>query len=159
MITSMETGTRLDLFEPGDLTLLVCHDVPEVRDLIVNQFSELNYKVHTGLYCDDILLKMRTHQYDVIVLSANFNAVSYETCPIYLAATGVSPAQRRRQFIVLIGSQFRTGDEMHSFAASVDLVIGLPDVVTLRPVFRRTSQRHRELYAPFHDAEKAAVIV
>jgi CheY-like chemotaxis protein len=152
----METGTRLDLFEPGDLTLLVCHDVPEVRDLIVAQFSELNYKIHTGLYSDDILLKMRTHQYDVIVLSANFNAVSYETCPIYLTATGVPPTQRRRQFIVLVGSQFSTGDEMQSFAASVDLVIGLPDVVTLRPVFRRTALRHRELYAPFYEAEKAA---
>ena len=155
MITSMEAGNRLDLFEPGDLTLLVCHDVPEVRDLIVSQFSELNYKVHTGLYPDDILLKLRTHQYDVIVLSANFNAVSYETCPIYLAATGVPPAQRRQQFVVLIGSQFATGDEMQSFAASVDLVIALHDVVTLRPVFRRTSQRHRELYAPFLEAEKA----
>ena len=156
MITTMETGTRLDLFEPGDLTLLVCHDVPEVRDLIVTQFSELNYKIHTGLYVDDIMLKMRTHHYDVIVLSANFNAVSYESCPVYLAATGVPPAQRRRQFIVLIGAQFKTADEMQAFAASVDLVIGLPDVVTLRPVFRRTSQRHRELYAPFYDAEKAA---
>ena len=156
MITPMETGTRLDLFEPSDLTLLVCHDVPEVRDIIVAQFSEMNYKIHTGLYPDDILLKMRTHQYDVIVLSANFNAVPFETCPIYLAATGVPPSQRRRQFIVLIGPQFATGDEMQSFAASVDLVIGLPDVVTLRPVFRRTSQRHRELYAPFQEAEKAA---
>ncbi len=159
MITTMETGTRLDLFEPGDLTLLVCHDVPEVRDLVVGQFSELKYKIHTGLYPDDILLKMRTHHYDVIVLSANFNAVSYETCPIYLAATSVPPVQRRRQFIVLIGSQFTTGDEMQSFAASVDLVIGLPDVVTLRPVFRRTSQRHRELYAPLHEVEKATAIV
>lgn len=159
MITTMETGTRLDLFEPGDLTLLACHDVPEVRDLIVTQFSELNYKIHTGLYVDDIMLKMRTHQYDTIVLSANFNAVSYETCPIYLAATGVPPAQRRRQFIVLIGSQFKTADEMQAFAASVDLVIGLPDVVTLRPVFRRTAQRHRELYAPFFEAEKTAGIV
>ena len=156
MITTMEIGTRLDLFEPGDRTLLVCHDVPEVRDIIVAQFSELKYKIHTGLYPDDILLKMRTHQYDAIVLSANFNAVPYETCPIYLAATGVPPSQRRRQFIVLIGAQFSTGDEMQSFAASVDLVIGLPDVVTLRPVFRRTSQRHFELYAPFYDAEKAA---
>ena len=159
MITTMESGNRLDLFEPGDPTLLVCHDVPEVRDLIVAQFSELNYKIHTGLYPDDILLKMRTHQYDAIVLSANFNAVHYETCPIYLAAIGVPPAQRRRQFIVLIGSQFATGDAMQSFAASVDLVIGLPDVMTLRPVFRRTSQRHRELYSPFFEAEKAAAIV
>ena len=156
MITTMETGTRLDLFEPGDRTLLVCHDVPEVRDIIVGQFSEMNYKIHTGLYPDDILLKMRTHQYDAIVLSANFNAVPYEVCPIYLAATGVPPAQRRRQFLVLVGPQFSTGDEMQSFAASVDLVIGLQDVMTLRPVFRRTSQRHRELYSPFYDAEKAA---
>ena len=159
MITTMESGTRLDLFEPGDLTLLACHDVPEIRDLIVTQFSELHYKIHTGLYVDDIMLKMRTHQYDAIVLSANFNAVSYENCPIYLAATSVPPAQRRRQFIVLIGSQFQTADEMQAFAASVDLVIGLPDVVTLRPVFRRTSQRHRELYAPFHEAERAAGIL
>ena len=159
MITTMEPGTRLDMFEPGDLTMLVCHDVPEVRDVIVNQVSEMNYKIHTGLFSDDILLKMRTHQYDAIVLSANFNAVNYDVCPIYLSATCVPPVQRRRQFIVLIGSQFTTGDEMQSFAASVDLVIGLPDVVTLRPVFRRTSQRHRELYAPFHDAEKAVGIV
>jgi hypothetical protein len=156
MITPIETGTRLDLFEPGDLTALVCHDVPEVRRLIVEQLSDLNYKIHTGLYVDDILLKMRTHVYDVIVISANFNAVPFEQCPIYLAATSVPPAQRRKQFVTLIGSQFATGDEMQSFAHSVDLVIGLQDVATLRPVFRRTTMRHEDLYAPFHEAGKAA---
>ena len=154
MITTMESGTRLDLFEPGDLTALVCHDVPEVRRLIVDQLSELNYKMHTGLYVDDILLKMRTHVYDVVVMSANFNAVSYVECPIYQAATAVPPSQRRRQFLVVVGSEFTTGDEMQSFSASVDLVIGLQDVVTLRPVFRRTVQRHHDLYAPFHETEK-----
>jgi len=158
MITTLETGTRLDLFEPGDLTALVCHDVPEVRRLIVEQISELGYKIHTGLYTDDILLKMRTHVYDVVFLSAHFNAVPVENCPIYLAATNVLPAQRRRQFIVLVGSQFTTGDEMQSFAASVDLVIGLADVVTLRPVFRRSLQRYQDLYAPFHEAEKAGPV-
>ena len=40
----METGARLDLFEPDDLTALVCHDVPEVRRLVVEQLSELGYK-------------------------------------------------------------------------------------------------------------------
>ena len=154
MITTLETGARLDLFEPDDLTALICHDVPEVRRLIVEQLSELGYKIHTGLYPDDILLKMRTHLYDVVVLSAHFNAVPFENCPIYLAATGVSPAQRRKQFVALVGSQFTTGDEIQSFGASVDLVIGLADVITLRPIFRRNVQRHRELYAPLHEAEK-----
>jgi CheY-like chemotaxis protein len=154
MITTLETGARLDVFEPGDLTALVCHDVPEVRRLIVEQLSELGYKIHTGLYLDDILLKMRTHLYDVVALSAHFNAVQFEDCPIYRAATGMSPPQRRKQFIALVGSQFATGDETQSFAASVDLVIGLADVVTLRPVFRRSVQRHQELYAPLREAEK-----
>jgi CheY-like chemotaxis protein len=158
MITSLDTGSRLDLFEPGDLTALVCHDVSELRRLIVEQLSELGYKIHTGLYVDDILLKMRTHVYDVVMLSAHFNAASLETCPIYRAATSVPPSQRRRQIIALVGSQFTTGDEIQSFAASVDLVIGLSDVVTLRPVFRRIVQRHQELYEPFREAERAGSI-
>jgi CheY-like chemotaxis protein len=154
MITSMESGARLDLFEPGDLTALICHDVPEVQRLLVEQLSELHYKIHTGLYVDDMLLKMRTHHYDVVIISAHFNATGYAANPMYLAAAGAPPAQRRKQFIILIGSQFATGDEMQAFAASVDLVIGLADVPTVRPVFRRTLIRHQELYAPLHAVEK-----
>jgi len=159
MITSLDSGARLDVFEPGDLTALVCHDVPEVQRLVVEQLGELAYKIHTGLYADDTLLKMRTHVYDAVVLSAHFSAESYEKNPIYLAATAVPPAQRRRQFITLVGSQFSTGDAMQAFAASVDLVIGLADVINLRPVFRRNVLRHQEIYGPFHTATKTLAAV
>jgi hypothetical protein len=152
----METQNRLDLFAPGDLTALVCLDVPEVQRIVVDQLTALDYKIHTGLFVEDVQLKLRAHVYDVVVVSEHFNAADVETNQILATAVSAPPEQRRRQFIVLVGSSFVTGDEMQSFEHNVDLVIGLGDVVNLRPVLRRGLLRAQEFYAPFQDALKTA---
>ncbi len=152
----MEPQNRLDLFEPGDQTALVCLDVPEVQRIVVDQLTALGYKIHTGFFVDDILLKLRAHLYDVVVVAEHFNASDIETNPV-LAEIVHSPADhRRRQFVVVVGSSFATNDGMEGFQHSVDLVVGLADVVNLRPVLRRGLRRTQEFYAPFHEAAKAA---
>ena len=152
----MEPQNRLDLFEPGDQTALVCLDVPEVQRIVVDQLTALGYKIHTGFFVEDILLKLRAHIYDVVVVAEHFNAADVETNPILAEAVHTPAEQRRRQFIAVIGSSFVTNDEMEAFRHSVDLVVGLADVVNLRPVLRRGLRRAQEFYAPFHEAEKAA---
>ncbi len=149
---------RLDFFEPGDLTSLVCVDVPEVQRLVIEQLGELNYKIHTGLFVEDILLKMRAHAYDVLIVSEHFNASGLETNPVVAAAVDLPSPRRRRQFVTLIGSSFQTNDEMQAFQCSVDLVVGLADAPNLKPVLRRGVNRKHELYAPFQAAEKLAVV-
>jgi len=151
-----EFQNRLDIFEPGDLTALVCVDVPEVQRIVVDQLTSLNYKIHTGLFLEDILLKMRAHVYDVIVIAEHFNASDMTKNPIIAAAVAAPSEQRRRQFLVAVGSTLTTNDEMQAFQYSVDLVIGLSDVVNLRPVLRRGVIRMGEFYAPFNDALKTA---
>ena len=152
----MEPHNRLDLFEPGDQTALVCLDVPEVQRIVVDQLTALGYKIHTGLFVEDILLKLRAHLYDVVVVAEHFNASNLETNPI-LAETLRAPAEpRRRQFVTVVGSSFVTNDELEAFQHSVDLVVGLADVVNMRPVLRRGLLRAREFYAPLHEAMKAA---
>jgi hypothetical protein len=150
----METQNRLDLFAPGDLTALVCLDVPEVQRIVVDQLTTLGYKIHTGLFVEDVQLKLRAHVYDVVVISEHFNAGTAQTNPILQVAINAPQEQRRRQFIVVVGSSFVTGDEMQSFENNVDLVIGLADVVNLRPVLRRGLLRNQEFYAPFQEALK-----
>ena len=152
----MEPQNRLDLFEPGDQTALVCLDVPEVQRILVDQLTALGYKIHTGFFVEDILLKLRAHIYDVVVVAEHFNASDIETNPILAEAVHTPAEQRRRQFVVVVGSSFVTNDEMEAFRHSVDLVVGLADVVNLRPVLRRGLRRAQEFYAPFHEAEKAA---
>lgn len=152
----MEFSNRLDIFEPGDLTALVCADVPEVQRIVVDQLTALNYKLHTGLFVEDILLKLRAHIYDVVVISENFAATDIETNPILREATNAPSAQRRKQLLVLLGSSVQTNDEIQAFQNSVDLVVNLADVMNLRPVIRRALLRAQEFYAPFQESLKAA---
>ena len=152
----MEPQNRLDLFEPGDQTALVCVDVPEVQRIVVDQLTALGYKIHTGLFVEDILLKLRAHVYDVVVVSEHFNAADIETNPIIAEMQRVAPEQRRRQLVAAVGSSFVTNDELEAFQHSVDLVVGLADVVNLRPVLRRGLRQKQEFYALLHEALKAA---
>jgi hypothetical protein len=153
-VSTLEFQNRLDVFEPGDLTALICVDVPEVQRIVVDQLTSLNYKIHTGLFLEDILLKMRAHVYDVIVISEHFNASDMGSNPIVAAAINAPSQERRRQFLVAVGSTLTTNDEMQAFQHSVDLVVGLSDVVNLRPVLRRGVNRVTEFYGPFREALK-----
>jgi len=150
------TTPRFDVFEPGDKTALVCMDVPEMERIVSEQLGGLGYKIHTGISVEDLLFKMRAHPYDVIVIAENFGAASIEQ-NLLLRETINSPAsQRRQQLVVLAGASLRTADEMQAFQYSVDLVIGLADLMNVRPVVRRAALRQQEFYARYHGALSAA---
>jgi hypothetical protein len=143
---------RLDFFEPGDLTSLVCVDAPDVQRLVVDQLGELNYKIHTGLFVEDILLKLRAHVYHVVIVSEQFNGSDLESNAVITAAVEMPLSQRRKQFVTVMGTSFQTADEMQAFQHSVDLVMNVSDAANLKPVLRRGVNRKRELYAPLDHA-------
>jgi CheY-like chemotaxis protein len=146
----------LDIFEPGDQTALVCVDVPAMQKLVVEQLSALGYKIHTGFSADDLLLKLRAHTYDLIIVSEHFGGSQCPKNPILAEAVHAPPARRHKQFLVLFGSSFVTNDELQAFFHSVDLVIGLADMVHLRPVLRRGLARTQDFYAAFNETLQTA---
>ena len=148
----MQMNNRFDIFEPGDPTALVCVDVPEMQRMIVEQLTELNYRIHTGLSTEDLLLKMRAHVYDVLVISEHLDGFTQGANPILTEAIHAPGVQRRKQLLVLIGSSFTTGHELQAFQQSVDVVVGLSDLTNLRPLIRRGLIRAQEFYSPLHDA-------
>lgn len=149
---------RIDLFEPGDKTALVCVDVPEVQRLVVENLTEIDYKIHTGLFLEDILLKLQTHTYDVVIVAEHFNAANKENHPILDASRACPSSQRRAQMFVMVGSGVHTDSEMEAWASSVDLVVNLADVPNLKHVVRRAVTRRDAFYKPLIDAFSAAGI-
>ena len=147
---------RIDLFEPGDKTGLICVDVPEVQRLVVENLTEIEYKIHTGLFLEDILLKLQTHSYDVVVVAEHFNASNKENNPILDAIRNIPANQRRGQMVVLVGSSVHTDSEMDAWALSVDLVLNLSDVPNLKHVVRRAVTRRNSFYKPLIEAYEAA---
>ncbi|RYD76279.1 MAG: hypothetical protein EOP84_17110 [Verrucomicrobiaceae bacterium] len=147
-----EPHHRFDFFEPNDKTALVCLDVPEMQRLVIDQLVDLDYKIHTGMFLDDSILKLRAHAYDLILVSEHFNGVSIEAHPILSESVKLPAIQRRRQLIIVIGSSLSTNDELEAFAINADIVISLADVINLRPVIRRAVNRSVEFYSPLNEA-------
>ena len=150
----MDTENDLALFEPGESTALACLDHEQYQKIVVPQLTDLKYKVHVGLYEEDVLLKLRTYSYDVVVVYENFKGSTLATNPI-LQKLVVEPAARRReQFVVLISHLFATNDSMAAFVHSVDRIINITDLANLKAVLRRGMTEHREMYHFFQSTLK-----
>ena len=143
-------------FDVGDKTALVCIDHQQYQKMIVPQLIDLGYKVHLGLFAEDVLLKLSTYSYDVVIIYENFKGSSLGENPILQAMVKRVDALRREHFVVLLSHRFTTNDAMSAFVQSVDQIINISDIANFKPVLRRGVAQHHELYAPFHETLKAA---
>lgn len=154
--SNQEFETRFDIFEPGDLTALVCIDQPEYQQMVVDQLTSMDYKMHVGLFAEDISLKLKTHAYDVVVVDEHFSDYHLNNNQVLYEAIHLPGAQRRNQFLLLIGTSLMTNDEMMAFIFSVDLVFNVNDLNNLKPVLRRGVARQKEFYHVFIDQVRAS---
>lgn len=148
--------SRYDLFEAGDQTSLVCIDEPEILREVVAQLGLLNYKMHTGLFTEDITLKLKAQTYDVVVVYESFNDTILEGNAVLAEITRIPARQRRQQYVVLIGPNMVTNDEAQAFQHSVDLTFSVSDLANFAPVVRRGLVHHQEFYHLFFDCLRMA---
>lgn len=144
---------RIDISDPGDRIAMACLEEPQMQRLAIEQLGEMGYKVHTGFSLEDILLKLRAQTYDLLLVSEEYGGGGDDKNSVLMQAVHAAPAQRQKQFIVLVGPSFSTNDELQAFEQSVDLVVGLADFVHLRPLLRRGLSRTDEFYAPFREIQ------
>jgi hypothetical protein len=152
----MDVQTRHDIFEPDDLTALVCVDEGEVQRAVVEQLGDLGYRIHTGLFAEDISLKLRAQSYNVVAIYETFAGSIAEGNPVLLECARTPGSQRRDQFVVLIGPNMITNDELQAFQYSVDLVFSVSDLANFKPVLRRAVARHHEFYRKFSECLRMA---
>src|SRR5437588_9001744 len=142
-------------FDLGDNTALVCFDHQQYHKVVVTQLIDMTYKVHLGLFEEDVLLKLKTYNYDVVIVSENFKGSTLQTNPILAELTRRPDAQRRQHFVVLLSQRIPTNDAMSAFVHSVDQIINITDLANFKPVLRRGVSQHRELYSSFNEMLKS----
>ena len=151
----MEQEHDSSFFDLGDNTALVCIDHQQYQKIVVPQLIDMTYKVHLGLFEEDVLLKLKTYSYDVVVIYENFKGSNLQTNPILAEMTKRPDAQRREHFVVLLSHRFPTNDAMVAFVHSVDLIINITDLANFKPVLRRGAAQHRELYHDYNEMLKS----
>lgn len=151
----MEQEPESNFFDLGDNTALVCIDHQQYQKIVVPQLIDMTYKVHLGLFVEDVLLKMRTYNYDVVVIHENFKGTTLQTNPILAEIAREPDAQRRQHFVVLLSHRTLTNDAMSAFVHSVDLIVNIADLGNFKPVLRRGVSQYRELYQSFNEMLKS----
>jgi hypothetical protein len=92
----------------------------------------------------------------VVVIYETFAGSVAEGNPVLLETTRTPSTQRRNQFVVLVGPNMITSDELQAFQFSVDLVFSVSDLANFKPVLRRAVVRHTEFYRKFNDCMRMA---
>jgi hypothetical protein len=151
----MANETETSFFDLGDNTALVCVDHQQYQKLVVPQLIDMTYKVHLGLYEEDVLLKLQTYSYNVVIVYENFKGSTVQTNPLLREMVLRPGMQRREHFVVLLSHRFATNDAMSAFVQSVDQIINVTDLANFKPVLRRGVAQYRELYHAFHETRKA----
>ena len=151
----MEQEHEPQFFDLGDNTALVCVDHQQYQKIVVPQLIDMTYKVHLGLFEEDVVLKLKTYNYDVVIVYENFKGSTLETNPILSELVRRPDAQRRKHFAVLLSHRFATNDAMSAFVHSVDLIVNITDLANFKPVLRRGVTQHRELYQSFNEMLKS----
>ena len=151
----MANEFETSFFDAGDNTALVCIDHQQFQKLVVPQLIDMSFKVHLGLFEEDVLLKLSTYNYNVVVVYENFKGSTSQTNPILADLVNRHGGQRREHFVVLLSHRFATNDAMSAFVQSVDQIINVADLANFKPVLRRGVAQHRELYQAFHETMKA----
>ena len=152
----MSSETDHSFFDINDKTALVCIDHQQYQKLVVPQLIDMTYKVHLGLFEEDVLLKLRTYSYNVVVVHENFKGSNVQNNPILLDLTKRSGAQRRQHFVILLSHRYPTNDPISAFVQSVDQIINIADLANFKTVLRRGIAQYRELYNSFNETLKAA---
>ena len=133
-------------FDISENTALVCVDQEQYQKLITPQLVDLKYKVHMGLHEDDVLLKLRTYSYELIVAYENFKGTTLDNNPILQKLLAEPATQRREQFVVLLSHRYATNDSLSAFVHSVDRIVNLADLANFKHVLRRGMTEHRQMY-------------
>src|SRR6187401_2387775 len=98
----MEQEIDTSFADVGENTALVCVDHQQYQKIIVPQLIDLTYKVHLGLFEEDVLLKLKSYNYNVVVIYENFKGSKLENNPLIREMTQLPDTRRREHFVILI---------------------------------------------------------
>src|SRR6059036_3411068 len=108
MFNSEHESQETTFFDLGDNTALVCVDHQQYQKMVVPQLIDMTYKVHLGLFEEDVILKLQTYSYNVVIVYENFKGSTQENNPILRELVKRPEAERRGYFVVLLSHRFAT---------------------------------------------------
>lgn len=126
-----------DFIEEEGLTALLCEQNPLASNTIQKALNLMDYQITLAENARDALKRMRYHVYDLIVVNENFDTKNPDSNGVLIYLERLSMSVRRKIFVAMVSSRYRTMDNMMSFHASVNLIINIKNIEDIGKILSR----------------------
>ncbi len=136
--------------------VLLCVDDPQMREQLRAALEPSRYEIFSSDLAPEAIEILHESRAEVIVLSPGFDVEHQGGAAMIQYVNSLTPAARRRTYVVLISSQLRTLDTYLAFANGVNLTVHPEDIASFQSVFERSIRDFNELYRPLNQASSLA---
>ena len=144
-----------DFIEEEGLTALLCEQNPLASKTIQNALNLMDYQITLSENARDALKRMRYHVYDLIVVNENFDTNNPDSNGVLIYLERLSMAVRRKIFVAMISSRYRTMDNMMSFNASVNLIVNIKNIEDIGKILSRGITDTEMFYSVYKETLKS----
>ena len=141
----------LDFFEEGMKLALIMPNSSMTDDRLRAGLELIGYKCIPTPNTRDAIGKLRFHHFDLIILADGFDNQPLDHSVIVNYLNRLSMSVRRKIFLALISDNFKTMDNMMSFAMSANVVINSKDVEKLHLILKKAVSENERFYKIFLD--------
>ena len=125
---------------------LVCEDAAERQGVIKPALEQVGFTMVAPKNATEAIERMRRDTYELLVLDEQYQGATPLDNPVLAAIRTMPMSTRRYMFVVLLGRDFKTFDNMMAYTKSVNVVVNLNDLPHLPAILRKGVADNNEFY-------------
>lgn len=151
-----EPEQTTEAFDPNQRMALVCIDPGDRQSAVMQGLQELGYRVQAAENPADSAERLRKSTYEVLVIDQEFQSATPHDNPVLKAIQVMPMTTRRYIFVVLLGKELKTADNMTAFAESANIVVNVNDLPQIKAIIQRGVADNDQFYRVFRQVLQEA---
>jgi hypothetical protein len=100
---------------------------------------------------DEAMERLRRGVFEIVIVDEQFESSGVLDNAVLKMLNTMPISTRRQIFVVLLGREFKTFDNMMAFARSVNVVVNLNDLPHLPAIIRKGLEDNNDFYQVFRE--------
>ena len=130
---------------------LVCENAPERQGIIGAALEQLGFTMLPATTAEEAIERLRRSPFEIVIVDERFESSGVLDNAVIRTLNTMPIGLRRQIFVVLLGREFKTFDNMMAFARSVNVVVNLNDLPHLPAIIRKGLEDNNEFYRVFRE--------
>ena len=150
-----EDDEDLVIYDENDQIALVLDD--NNKDIWTKALEEKNFKIQYARSPEYAVHKMKFTHFHFVALNENFGNVALDESPIYQTMIEMPMVTRRNIFFALVGTNFKSLNNMQAYQKSANVVINEKDLEKLGDILKKSISENEIFYKVYKETLNAMV--